>query len=150
MKNTQYFYSEKLTRPTLRKKWGFPLRISSVNVTKSAGNCRFGHLQKKSVMENFIFCAVRVKVWTCSHFDIDSVICKVFTCWKKNLLIWKAPFFIFQNSLVIFWVFCSCHRNAPMRSIKFYLVGEFLSRKKKSGRSGCTKGNFLTGMHKPL
>ena len=30
---------------TLRKKWSFPLRISSVNVTKS-------------LMENFIFCAV--------------------------------------------------------------------------------------------
>ena len=27
---------------TLHKKWSFPLRISSVNVTKSAGNCGFG------------------------------------------------------------------------------------------------------------
>ena len=26
------------------KKWSFPLRISSVNVTKSAGNCRLGHI----------------------------------------------------------------------------------------------------------
>ena len=26
------------------KKWSFPLRIPSVNVTKSAGNCRFGHI----------------------------------------------------------------------------------------------------------
>ena len=26
------------------KKWRFPLRISSVNVTKSAGNCGFGHI----------------------------------------------------------------------------------------------------------
>ena len=30
--------------PTLHKKWSFPLRISSVNVTKSAGNCGFGHI----------------------------------------------------------------------------------------------------------
>ena len=29
---------------TLHKKQSFPLRISSVNVTKSAGNCRFGHI----------------------------------------------------------------------------------------------------------
>ena len=29
---------------TLHKKWSFPLRISSVNVTKSAGNCEFGHI----------------------------------------------------------------------------------------------------------
>ena len=28
----------------LHKKWSFRLRISSVNVTKSAGNCRFGHI----------------------------------------------------------------------------------------------------------
>ena len=28
----------------LRKKWSFPLRISSENATKSAGNCEFGHI----------------------------------------------------------------------------------------------------------
>ena len=28
----------------LHKKWSFSLRISSVNVTKSAGKCRFGHI----------------------------------------------------------------------------------------------------------
>ena len=27
-----------------RKKWSFPLRISSVNVTNSAGSCGFGHI----------------------------------------------------------------------------------------------------------
>ena len=29
---------------TLHKKLSFALRISSVNVTKSAGNCGFGHI----------------------------------------------------------------------------------------------------------
>ena len=29
---------------SLCEKWCFPLRISSVHVTKSAGNCRFGHI----------------------------------------------------------------------------------------------------------
>ena len=29
---------------SLHKKWSFPVRISSVNVTKSAGNCWFGHI----------------------------------------------------------------------------------------------------------
>ena len=28
----------------LHRKWSFPLRISSVNVTKSAGSCGFGHI----------------------------------------------------------------------------------------------------------
>ena len=34
----------KIPQKTLYKKWSFPLRISSVNLTKSAGNCRFGHI----------------------------------------------------------------------------------------------------------
>ena len=30
--------------PTTARKMKFPLRISSVNLTKFAGNCRFGHI----------------------------------------------------------------------------------------------------------
>ena len=37
---------------TLYKKWSFPLRISSINV-----------LVKKSLMKNFIFCAVKVFIY---------------------------------------------------------------------------------------
>ena len=33
---------------TLHKKWSFHLRISSVNVTKSVGNCQFGHIYWKN------------------------------------------------------------------------------------------------------
>ena len=29
---------------TIHKKWSFPLRISPINVTKSPGNCGFGHI----------------------------------------------------------------------------------------------------------
>ena len=36
------FYSGK--HSTMHKKWSFPLRISSVNVTKSAVSCGFGHI----------------------------------------------------------------------------------------------------------
>ena len=47
---------------TLHKKWSFPLGISSVNVTKSAEKLRiWSHLLKKSVIENFDFCAVSAK-----------------------------------------------------------------------------------------
>ena len=41
----------------------FPLRISWVNVTKSAGNCGFGHVSEEILQENFIFCAVGVRIW---------------------------------------------------------------------------------------
>ena len=62
-----YLHSNVLQRLTtqypLHKKWSSPLKISSVNVTKSAGNCGFGHIYwKKSLMENFIFCAVIAKI----------------------------------------------------------------------------------------
>ena len=41
------------------QKIGFPLRISSVNVTKCVGRLRiWSYLLKKSLVENFIFCAV--------------------------------------------------------------------------------------------
>ena len=33
---------------TLHKKWRFPLRISSVNMTKSAISCGFGHIHWKN------------------------------------------------------------------------------------------------------
>ena len=33
---------------TLQKKWSFLLRISSVNVTKSAGNCGFGQIYERN------------------------------------------------------------------------------------------------------
>ena len=35
------------TPNSLHKKWSLPLRISSVNVTKSAENCGFGHIYWK-------------------------------------------------------------------------------------------------------
>ena len=43
---------------TLHKKWSFPLRISSVNVTKSAGNCGFGHINwRNPLWKTSFFCA---------------------------------------------------------------------------------------------
>ena len=40
----QHFYKQH----PLHKKWSFLLRISSVNVTKSAGKCGFGHIYWKN------------------------------------------------------------------------------------------------------
>ena len=46
MKLYTYFWKVLLiyTDVSLNKKWSFQLRISSVNVTKSAGNCGFGYI----------------------------------------------------------------------------------------------------------
>ena len=40
---SQYISGEYIFHQPLHKKLSFPLRISWVNVTKSAGNCGFGH-----------------------------------------------------------------------------------------------------------
>ena len=50
--------SEKIVRQTLHKKWNFPLKTSSVNVTKSAVSCGlriWSHLLKKSLIETSFF-----------------------------------------------------------------------------------------------
>ena len=49
----------KKVETALHKKWSFPLRISSVSVTKSAVSCIFDHIYWRNLMENFTFCAVR-------------------------------------------------------------------------------------------
>ena len=56
-----YLFSEL----ALRKKIGFPLRISSVNVTRMSRP----HWLKYSLMENFIFCAVWSILFTKKVFD---------------------------------------------------------------------------------
>ena len=40
---------------SLHKKWSFPLRISSVNVTKFAGNCGFGHICRRNLNGKLYF-----------------------------------------------------------------------------------------------
>ena len=45
---------------TLHKKWSFPLRISSINVTKYAGNCWFGHIYWRNLqLETSFFVAIK-------------------------------------------------------------------------------------------
>ena len=43
---------------TAQKKWSFPSRISSVNVTKSSGNCGFGHFYWRNPQWKLHFFAV--------------------------------------------------------------------------------------------
>ena len=50
-----HWYHRYSTCIALRKKWSFPLRISSVIMTKSAGNYGFDQTSKKSLIENFFF-----------------------------------------------------------------------------------------------
>ena len=67
-----YYYSLHFTQH--KKAVFFPLRISPVNVTKSAGNWIWSHLLEKSLMEKKL------------HF------CAVISLWKRQIN-FKSPFF---------------------------------------------------------
>ena len=56
---------------TLHKKWSFRLRISSVNVTKSSGNCGFGHIYWKIFTGKLQFlCSVILDNYSSSYEKI--------------------------------------------------------------------------------
>ena len=51
-------FKQASTLYTLHKKWSFPLRICSVNVTKSVGNCVFGHIYwRNRYWKTFFVCS---------------------------------------------------------------------------------------------
>ena len=52
---------------TLQKKWSFPLRISSVNVTNSAFSCKFGHIYRRNPKCKSSF----LVQWQCNVFCIS-------------------------------------------------------------------------------
>ena len=52
---------------SLHKKWSFPLKISSVNATKSAGNCGFGLTFTEEIFIHFLRSACHAML---SHFFI--------------------------------------------------------------------------------
>ena len=72
----------------LHKKWSFPLKISSVNVTQSAGNCGFGHIIEEILNGKFHFlCSVY-----CHYFEFFLKIfveTKAMTLLMLVLYYWK-------------------------------------------------------------
>ena len=71
---------------TLHKKWSFPSRISSVNETKSAVSCGFGHIYWRNLRWKTFFCAVRYEI-----FRNENVFGKLSLL--ENLgLIWRLTF----------------------------------------------------------
>ena len=64
--NTFYGTGRRLLEEALYKKWGLPLKISSANVAKIRSFRSFlwiwSHLLKKSLMESFIFYAMKINI----------------------------------------------------------------------------------------
>ena len=60
----------------LHKKWSFPLMISSVNVTKFAGNCGFGHIYWKNPSWKTLFfeqCECRCRLRKASDIKYENI-----------------------------------------------------------------------------
>ena len=93
----------KFSQYSLHKKWSLPLRISSVNVTKSAGNCGFSTFTEEILNGKLQFlCSDRcvpnqediflpVKIFSGILFFIDH-----FLIIKKSFFSWYFFFFFFD------------------------------------------------------
>ena len=109
----------------IHKKWSFPLRISSVNVT--AGNCGFGDIYWRILMENFIFWAVlgidplmhNIRKWADTLWNYCNKCCKIFQVCMAILkhYAWRVKFLIFLQNIRFChkynkkYEFCCWHRS---------------------------------------
>ena len=114
------------THLAFHRKWIFPLRASSVNVTKSAENCGFGHIywrNPKWKTSFFVQCwssesLQRRKTFSQKIFSFKKVLLKLSqnsqqnTCVRVSFLM-KACNFIIKETLaqVFFYEFCKIINN---------------------------------------
>ena len=83
---TQHLPSARATYFSVHKKWSFPLRISSVNVTESTGICGFGHIYWRILKKKLHF--------LCSVCLLKSIVINLF---KFNTIAVKQSSFISSN-----------------------------------------------------
>ena len=76
------------------QKWSFPLRISSVSVTKSAGNCGFGHIYWRNVQWKTLFCVHWISLTFIRNFSFSLILTEIFN--SEDVLV------IIQSELNIF------------------------------------------------
>ena len=66
----------------MHKRWSFPLRISSANLTKSVGKCRFGHIYWRNLYWKTLFfvqCTVKFVFIDCrvkDYWSLVKLICR--------------------------------------------------------------------------
>ena len=103
----QNFLTDRDERPRYsNKKWRFPLRISSVNVTKSSDFCGFGHIYWRNPQWKTSFFV------QCAHQDISLL--------KQCLLVHKRFFvsltnqwpFLHHNTILIQFFNCCIIKSA--------------------------------------
>ena len=82
----------------LHKNWSFLLRISSVNVNKSTGNCEFGHIYWRNPSRKT---SVFVQ---CLMLPLCALIIRLIT--KISLIL--PPYFLTQRMYDLHWTFMGC------------------------------------------
>ena len=119
---------------TLHKKWTFPLRIFSVNVTKSAVCCGFGHIYWRNPdWETSFFSSVFRKVTTLNNFLFSISGCSIEVSrrkirYSKKITAARKWLFRKRDSLKkqLFWRNNCCKklllRRSNKRSVKQYLL----------------------------
>ena len=88
------------------QKWSFPLRIYSVNVTKSTDSCGFGHIYWRNPYWKTSFLVQRIKWDTFNKLQFD-------TSWPTL----KAKFFMGKHDLLRlrFLIFCILEKKIEGR-----------------------------------
>ena len=119
------------SKTTLDKKWGFPLRISSIDVTKSAVSCGFGHIYWKNLewkTSFFVYCKTLISIvvlffqFLVSPFTQE----KIFSF--PLMLYWFMKGLIFVILLGYFFVvWCDCYHifKLYLKDISNYLLRSF-------------------------
>ena len=92
--NLKYIHSKMLSglrkfvpKISMHKKWSFSLRVSSVNVTKSAGNCGFSHIDWRNPSWEIFCAAFRQILWAHSTIILVAILlCLYFYIFSKAKL----------------------------------------------------------------
>ena len=100
-------------RVTLHKKWSLPLRISPVNVTKSAGKCGFGHIYwGNPYWKTSFFAQCNLEEHRANCQTISSYLARFSTCIVNNsyilFLIFLYGFFCFSIFFNFFYFLFVC------------------------------------------
>ena len=107
-------------KPSLGKKWSFPLRTSSVNVTKSTVSCGFVKFTEETLNEKLHFlysawlltsnvrCIYMCKYQLISMLKLANNESSVRSFLMTNLCFWiNNYFFIFRSNVIENSIFCT-------------------------------------------
>ena len=113
---------------SLHKKWNFRLRISSLNVTKSAGNCGFGHIYWRNPLRKssfFMQCLYSLWVYYLIFYSLFYLIFCIILIFYLIIWLVEGSLESHQSSLTIFsstWCYIKGGSSCILSSVVLVLV----------------------------